>query len=192
LLFERPVHVGDTVEVGDLLGEVRRIGMRASVVRTWQGADIIVPNADLISKQVTNWTLSDRLRRIDLDVGVNYSAEPKEVINVLENVARKHPDILQSPRPQGLFTGYGDSTINFELRAWTDKFDEWPRIRSDLAVALYDAAHAAGMSFPFPQREVRVLHNPDARTTAPRADDVTPSPLSEGGHKEASKDAEKG
>ena len=163
LLFERPIHVGDTVEVGDLLGEVRRIGIRASVVRTWHGSDIIVPNADLISKQVTNWTLSDRLRRIDLDVGINYSADPKEVISVLENVARKHPDILQSPPPQGLFTGYGDSSMNFELRAWTDKFDEWPRVKSDLAVALYDAAHAAGMSFPFPQREVRVLGYPGDR-----------------------------
>jgi potassium-dependent mechanosensitive channel len=170
LLFERPLHVGDTVEVGDLLGEVRRIGMRASVVRTWHGSDIIVPNADLISKQVTNWTLSDRLRRIDLDVGINYSAEPKEVISVLESVARKHPDILQSPPPQALFTGYGDSSINFELRAWTDKFDDWPRIRSDLAVALYDAAHEAGMSFPFPQREVRVLHDTGAEPTARAAE----------------------
>jgi potassium efflux system protein len=160
LLFERPVHVGDTVEIDDLFGEIRRIGIRSSVVRTWQGADIIVPNADLISKQVTNWTLGDSLRRIDLDVGINYSAEPKDVIDVLESVARKHPDILRSPPPKGLFVGYGDSSINFQLRAWTDKFEEWPRIRSDLAVALYDAAHAAGMSFPFPQREVRVLHDP--------------------------------
>jgi potassium-dependent mechanosensitive channel len=191
LLFERPIHVGDTVEVGDLLGEVRRIGIRASVVRTWHGSDIIVPNADLISKQVTNWTLSDRLRRIDLPVGVNYSADPKEVISVLESVARKHPDILKDPPPQALFTGYGDSSINFELRAWTDKFDEWPRIRSDLAVALYDAAHAAGMSFPFPQREVRVLHDPGAKPTAPPAE--APSPLSEGvPETAASKDEKKG
>ena len=180
LLFERPIHVGDTVEVGDLLGEVRRIGIRASVVRTWHGSDIIVPNADLISKQVTNWTLSDRLRRIDLDVGINYSADPKEVISVLENVARKHPDILQSPPPQGLFTGYGDSSMNFELRAWTDKFDEWPRVKSDLAVALYDAAHAAGMSFPFPQREVRVLGYPGTEAPAAPSDGSPREAIDEG------------
>jgi potassium-dependent mechanosensitive channel len=170
LLFERPIHVGDAVEIGDLLGEVRRIGIRASVVRTWHGSDIIVPNADFISKQVTNWTLGDSLRRIDIDVGVNYGAEPKEVIRVLEGVARSHPDVLSNPPPQGLFTGYGDSSINFELRAWTDKFDAWPRIKSDLAVALYDAAHEAGMSFPFPQREVRVLNCPGAEPTAPPVD----------------------
>ncbi|HME41697.1 MAG TPA: mechanosensitive ion channel domain-containing protein [Syntrophorhabdales bacterium] len=173
LLFERPVHVGDIVEIDDLLGEIRRIGIRSSVVRTWQGADIIVPNADLVSKQVTNWTLGDSLRRIDLDVGVNYSARPDDVIHVLESVAGKHPDILQNPRPRGLFVAYGDSTINFQLRAWTDKFMEWPRIKSDLAVALYDAAHAAGMSFPFPQREVRVLHDSAKKTGPPPVDSGT-------------------
>jgi potassium-dependent mechanosensitive channel len=160
LLFERPIHVGDTIEVGALLGVIRRIGIRASTVRTWQGADIIVPNAQLITENVTNWTLSDRLRRIDLPVGVNYSARPHEVIRILETVALANPNILHSPPPQGLMIGYGDSSINFELRAWTDKFDNWPAVRSELAVALYDAVHAAGMTFPFPQREVRLLPNP--------------------------------
>jgi potassium-dependent mechanosensitive channel len=160
LLFERPIHVGDTIEVGTLLGVIRRIGIRASTVHTWQGADIIVPNAQLITENVTNWTLSDRLRRIDLPVGVNYSAEPQEVIKILETVALANPNVLHSPPPQGLMMGYGDSSINFELRAWTDEFDNWPAVRSELAVALYDAVHAAGMTFPFPQREVRLLPNP--------------------------------
>jgi small-conductance mechanosensitive channel len=162
LLFERPIHVGDTIQVGDLLGKVGRIGMRASTVRTPQGADIIVPNAQLISDKVTNWTLSDQLRRIDLPVGLNYSAAPQEVIKVLEAVAHAHPRVLKDPPPRAFFVGYGDSSINFELRAWTDQFDSWYQTRSDLAVALYDAAHAAGMSFPFPQREVRVLRDSDA------------------------------
>ena len=165
LLFERPIHVGDTIEVGALLGVIRRIGIRASTVRTWQGADIIVPNAQLITENVTNWTLSDRLRRIDLPVGVNYSAEPQEVIRILESVALANPNVLHSPPPQGLMMGYGESSINFELRAWTDEFDNWPAVRSELAVALYDAVHAAGMTFPFPQREVRLLKNsgPDSQ-----------------------------
>ena len=168
LLFERPIHVGDTIEVGDLLGEVRRIGIRASIVRTWQGAEIIVPNAQLITEQVTNWTLSDRLRRIDLPVGVNYGAEPKKVIELLEGVARAHPKVLPDPAPRCLFMGYGDSSINFELRAWTE-YTNSQQIRSELAVAIYDAVHAAGMSFPFPQREVRVLNDHDARPRRPLA-----------------------
>ena len=166
LLFERPIHVGDTVQVGNLQGRVRRIGIRASVVRTPQGAEIIVPNAQLITKEVTNWTLSDQLRRLDLQVGVNYGAEPKKVIELLEAVALAHPDVLREPAPRCLFMNYGDSSINFELRAWTE-YSKSGQTHSDLAVAVYDAVYAAGMSFPFPQREVRVLSDHGAAPALP-------------------------
>ena len=159
LLFERPIHVGDSIEMDGLIGEVKRIGIRASTVRTWHGSDIVVPNADLVTKQVTNWTLSDKLRRIDLPIGVNYGADPEEVIRMFEGAARAHPDVLKSPASTALFTGYGDSSINFELRAWTDKFNDWPRIRSDLATAIYHAGYEAGISFPFPQRDVRIIND---------------------------------
>ena len=172
LLFERPVHVGDIVEVGSLLGEVRRIGIRSSTVRTYQGADIIVPNAQFITANVTNWTFSDKLRRIDLPVGVSYSAAPQTVIELLEKTAQAHSDVLENPPPRGLFTSYGDSSINFELRAWTNQFDNWRVVRSELATAVFDAVHAAGFSFPFPQREVRVLGDETAQKAAgPRPDD---------------------
>jgi potassium-dependent mechanosensitive channel len=161
LLFERPIHVGDTVQVGNLQGRVRRIGIRASIVRTMQGAEIIVPNAQLITEQVTNWTLSDQLRRVDLPVGVNYGAEAKKVIALLEGVARANPQVLQDPAPRCLFMSYGDSSINFELRAWTE-YSNSQQVHSDLTVAIYDAVYAAGMSFPFAQREVRVLSDHDA------------------------------
>jgi small-conductance mechanosensitive channel len=166
LLFERPIHVGDMIEIGDLLGEVRRIGIRASTVHTRQGADIVVPNSQFITANVTNWTLSDQLRRIELPVGVNYSAPPKKVIELLEAVARANPRILRDPPPQAIFMGFGDSSINFELRAWTDQFREWRQVLSELAVAVYDAVHEAGMTFPFPQREVRLLHDPEAGAAA--------------------------
>jgi potassium efflux system protein len=163
LLFERPVHVGDTVEVGNLQARVQKIGIRSSVVRTLHGAEIIVPNSQLVSEQVTNWTLSDQLRRIDLPVGVSYSAAPQKVIEVLEAAATAHPRVLKNPPPKALFMEYGDSSINFELRAWTDAFDNWYQVRSELAVAIFDAVHAAGMSFPFPQREVRLLQDDQAK-----------------------------
>jgi small-conductance mechanosensitive channel len=186
LLFERPIHVGDVVEVGDLLGEVSRIGIRASTVRTYQGADIIVPNAQLVTDRVTNWTLSDRRRRIDIPVGVGYGSPPEKVVEVLEVVARKHPQILGDPPPQAVFMAFGDSSINFELRAWTNLFERWPRIRTELAVAIYAALHAAGMTIPFPQREVRVLHDvttphpalsPEGRGTPPEG--LGPGPSKE-------------
>ena len=122
LLFERPIHVGDVIDIGDLSGEVRRIGIRASVVRTWQGAEIIVPNAQLITERVTNWTLSDRRRRIDLPVGVNYGAPLETVIQLLESVAQAHPHVLRDPAPQAFFMRFGDSAINYELRVWIEDF----------------------------------------------------------------------
>ncbi len=159
LLFERPVHVGDIVEVGDILGEVSRIGIRASTVRTYRGAEVIVPNAQLVTERVTNWTLSDRRRRIDLPVGVDYGSPPEKVVEVLEAVARGHSQILTDPAPQAIFIAFGESSINFELRAWTNRFERWPKIQTELAAAVYAALHAAGMSLPFPQREVRVLND---------------------------------
>ncbi len=168
LLFERPVHVGDTVDVGSLQGTVRRIGIRASVIHTGAGADIIVPNSQLITDRVTNWTLSDQLRRVDLPVGVNYGADPKKVIELLEQVACAHPDVLPEPAPRALFMSYGDSAINFELRVWPRRFNQATQVKSDLAAAVYDAVQAAGMSFPFPQREVRLLGDRDV-AAAPAA-----------------------
>ena len=138
LLFERPIHVGDTIEAGGITGSVRRIGIRSSVVRTAQGAKVIVPNAQLITERVTNWTLSDRQRLIQLPVGVSYSAHPKRVIDMLESVALAHAQVLRQPPPRAFFTGFGDSAINFELRAWTDQFNRWFQIQSELATAVYD------------------------------------------------------
>ena len=180
LLFERPVTVGDIVEVGGLQGEVRRIGIRASTMRTVQGADIIVPNSQFITANVTNWTHSDQLRRIELPVGVNFGAAPQKVIELLEKVASAHKGILEKPPPQALFMGYGDSSINFELRAWTDQFGNSALIRSELAMAVYDAVYAVGMSFPFPQREVRVLGGPETgvpETSQPKGGAEPPQPI---------------
>jgi potassium-dependent mechanosensitive channel len=123
---------------------------------------MIVPNAQLVTDKVTNWTLSDKLRRIQLPVGVNYGASPKKVIEVLEAVALETPQVLQKPVPRAIFMSYGESSIDFELRAWTDESINWRQVRSNLAVAVYDAVLAAGMTFPFPQREVRLMHNPEA------------------------------
>jgi small-conductance mechanosensitive channel len=155
--------VGDAVEVSGLYGEVRRIGFRASTVRTRHGSDIIIPNAEFITANVTNWTYSDHLRRIQVAVGVNYASHPKKVIELLEGVAKTQPQILARPAPRCLFMAYGESSIDFELRAWTDQPLQYNRIRSALNTAVYDAVNAAGMSFPFPQREVRLLRDAEAK-----------------------------
>ncbi len=154
LLFERPVNVGDTVQLGPLFGEVHRIGARSSTVRTWEGADVIVPNANLISDQVINWTLSDRRRRVDLRVGVAYGADPEQVLALLVDVARKQRDVLAAPPPVALFKGFGESSLDFELRAWVERFEQHVEAHSQLGVAVYAALREAGIAIPFPQRDV--------------------------------------
>jgi len=156
LAFERPVQAGDAVQVGDIWGEVRRIGVRSSTVRTWSGAEVIVPNADLISNQVTNWTLSDRQRRMEIPIGVAYGTNPHQVIELATGCAKNHPQVLSSPEPRTIFTGFGESSLDFELRAWTEEFDNYLATKSDLLLAVHDALYAAGIEIPFPQRDLHL------------------------------------
>jgi len=155
LLFERPIKVGDNVELSGLEGTVQRIGIRASVVRTGDGADVIVPNAMLTTDQVVNWTLVDRLRRVHLKVGVGYGSDPHRVVELLRDVVEKHPGVCAYPKPQILFVGFGESSLDFELRVWMDDPDVVPNTRSEVALAIHDALVGAGIDIPFPQR---VLH----------------------------------
>jgi len=166
LLFERPVQVGDTVQQGELVGEVRRIGIRSSTVRTAEGAEVIVPNGDLISQRVVNWTLSDRNRRIDLAVGVAYGTAPERVLALLERVGRAHPDTLADPEPLALLRGFGESSLDFELRIWSARPERMLATRSELAVAVLSALVEEGIEVPFPQRDLRLVAVADAAASA--------------------------
>jgi small-conductance mechanosensitive channel len=173
LLFERPIQLGDTVEVGTLRGDVKRIGMRSSTVRTFDGAEVIVPNSQFVSAQFVNWTLSDRQRRISLPVGVAYGTDPTRVIGILTEVARANDDILNHPEVQALFCGFGESSLDFELRVWTDRFDNWRQVQSDLSVAINAALREAEIEIPFPQRDLHIRTvSPEAREpSAPKGTD---------------------
>jgi len=164
LIFERPIRVGDQVQVGTLLGQVESIGIRATVLRTAQGAEVIVPNADLITKEVTNWTLSDRLRRLEITVGVAYGTDPQRVIDLLSTVARGHADVLAQPAPVVLFQRFGESSLDFALRFWTVNDDRWLGVESEIRVAVCRALDAAGIAIPFPQRDLHLVSvDPAAR-----------------------------
>ena len=154
LLFERPIRVGDKVQLAELFGTVKNIGMRASIVRTFQGAEVIVPNANLISAEVINWTLSDERRRMDLPVGVAYGTDPQVVIDILVGVANDHSEVLSDPAPAALFLGFGDSSIDFQLRAWTRT--NYVQVSSDLLVAVNNALADAGIEIPFPQHDLHL------------------------------------
>ena len=160
VLFERPVRVGDAVQIGDVQGEVRRIGIRSSTVAAWEGAEVIVPNSMLVAEKVTNWTPAAHRRRIDIQMNVAYGTAPEGVLKLLADVGGAHPDVAAQPPPQALFLGFGDSALRYELRVWTSRLDRHSAVKSELGVALYAALRGAGMSIPLPQQEVRIYHEP--------------------------------
>jgi small-conductance mechanosensitive channel len=163
LIFGRPVNVEDRIQLGELTGIVTRIGFRASIVRTFDGADVIVPNADLISMQVVNWTLSDPTRRMQINVGVAYGSDVQQVMKLLLGVARENPDVITEPPPDVLFLEHGSSSLDFRLRAWTQQSMNWPNVKSDLTAGINVALRDAGVEIPFPQRDVHI------RSVVPKA-----------------------
>jgi potassium-dependent mechanosensitive channel len=136
LLFERPIKIGDTIEVGGIIGDVRRIGIRASVIRTGDGSEVILPNGSLISSQVTNWTLSDVLRALEVSVNVAESADPQRVIELLKATAVNLPGVVKQPPPQVHIANFTANAVTFQLRAWTDQHQTLAQLRSDLSLAV--------------------------------------------------------
>lgn len=157
LLLERPVKVGDRVEVGTLDGDVVRIGSRATWVRTNANIIVIVPNSEFVMQQVINWTATDRQVRFNLPVGVSYRSSPDEVREALLSVARANPDVMDDPGPEVLFDGFGESSLDFQLRVWTVTKVRTPNVlRSDLYFAIHREFARRGIEIPYPQRDLHL------------------------------------
>ena len=146
LIVERPVGVGDVIERGTLSGTVTRIGIRSSTVRTAQGAEVIVPNGDLVSKEVVNWTRSNRQRRYDIDVSVASGAEPEQVMRLLIEAANNVPEIMTDPAPQAMFKGFGADSLAFTLFAWVPTIDVGVQAQNALRVAVRRRLDQAGIA----------------------------------------------
>ncbi len=176
LIFERPIKVGDRLETSEHFGEVMHIGIRASTIRRIDGADVIVPNSDLIAKEVVNWTRTDDLRRVEVQVGVKYGTDPESVLAILRNVADDHPQVFSDPPSQSLMIGFGDSSLDFRLIAWTD-IESFRQVRSDLHVLVNRELRAAGVEIPFPQRDLHMktaAAGPEAAGPADSVNDHRP------------------
>jgi potassium efflux system protein len=162
LLFERPVKKGDFLEIGGQWVEVQKIGLRATVVRTLDYAEIVVPNSDLITNQVTNWTLTDRRVRLTIPVGVAYGSDVPLVIETLLKCADAQTKVLKRPEPQILFRRFGESSLDFEMRCHILNPDERLRIISDLLQEIDRQFRLAGIEIAFPQRDLHVRSVDDA------------------------------
>lgn len=156
LLFERPVRVGDVVVLGEQWGTIERIGLRSTVVTTFDRSEMIVPNSDLISEKVINWTLSNRVARILIPVGVAYGSDVETVVRTLLEVAGAHPEVRSDPAPSCVFTRFGDSSLDFELRVWVDDVELRLQVTSELLIAIDRRFREAGLEIPFPQRDLHL------------------------------------
>ncbi|NMZ68933.1 mechanosensitive ion channel [Pseudomonas peli] len=168
LMFERPIQPGDVIEINGASGSVREIGLRATKIRTFDGADIVVPNGTLVANNLTNWTLQDRNRRIEVPIGVAYGSDPAQVIELLASVARAVPGVAAEPAPVVLLQEYGDSSLNFSVRAWAQDYDRWTTTRSELMVSMLQALAASNISIPYNQYDLNLRGVPDELTEAMR------------------------
>lgn len=168
LLFERPIRRGDTVTVGNTSGTVRSISIRSTEIETGDRVTVVVPNSDLISGQVHNWTLHDRCVRAVLPIGVAYGSDVNQVRNLLLAAANAHPEVIKPgafiPGPNVLFMSFGESALNFELRLYVRDLDVRSQVISDLNFEIDRQFREHNISMPFPQREVWVRQEPGVNT----------------------------
>lgn len=175
LMVERPIQPGDVVELNGVTGRVREIGLRATRLVTFEGADVVVPNGMLVADRLTNWTLSNSSRRIEVNVGVGYGSDPERVLALLRAVAEQTEGLLPEPAPAALFVGFGASSLDFTLRAWTREEADWVSIRSQMGLSVLQALGAAGIGIPYPQQELHV-RSLSPEVAALLASSATPEP----------------
>ena len=156
LLVERPIKVGDRIVVGDQQGLVRRISVRATEIETFDRASLIVPNSELITGRVLNWTHRDQLVAVSVKVGVSYAADPEQVIGILLKCAAEHPDVLRFPEPSAVFANFGDSALMFELRVSLPDISKAVAVQSALRTAIFKSLRAAEIEIPFNQLDVNL------------------------------------
>jgi small-conductance mechanosensitive channel len=156
LLFERPIQLGDTVQVGQLTGNVKTIGLRSSNVTTFEGAEVIVPNGQLVANEVINWTLSDQNRRIELPVGVAYNSDPEIVHRLLSDILASHTELVKDPEPLVFFNALGESSLNFTLLFWISDYVQGRRIKSEILFSIFRVFKENKIEIPFPQRDLHL------------------------------------
>jgi len=165
ILFERPIKVGDRIDVAGVAGNVIKISMRATTIITNDNVSIIVPNSEFISSTVINWSHTDRNVRFNFPVGVAYKEDPEKVKNLLLEVAGENEGVLKDPKPDVLFNDYGDSSLNFNLRVWTSMYIDRPGLlKSQLYYEIFKRFKEAGIEIPFPQRDVYIKEMTQTRS----------------------------
>ena len=166
IAFEKPVTVGDTVDIGGMSGTMKSIGFRSSVISTTKGADLVIPNGDLLSAHMVNWTMGGNKRLVDVTVGVAYGTDLGSVKETLLGLLKTDERILPGPAPQVLFLQFGGSSIDVQLNFWVRNFREMPAVKSDLIEAIDKKFREMDIKIPFPQQDI-YIHQPNDSATPP-------------------------
>ena len=157
ILFEKPIKVGDRIELDDVSGNVTSISIRATTVQTNDNISIIVPNAEFISSRVINWSHNDRNIRFRIPVGVSYNEDPLVIEKLLLEVADENEHVLDDPKPNVFFDEFGDSSLNFLLGVWTKSHTDRPApFKSELYFAIFEKFREHNVEIPFPQRDLNI------------------------------------
>ena len=157
ILFERPIRIGDYVTIGEQSGTVSRIKIRATTLSDLDNREILIPNEALISERVTNWTLSNSVTRLIIPVGIAYGSDTDKARDIMLDALKANPKVLDTPAPNVLFTGFGDSSLDFQLRVFLSNFeDRWP-VTHTIHTEVNKALEAAGISIPFPQTDLHIV-----------------------------------
>jgi potassium efflux system protein len=156
ILFERPIRVGDVVTVGTTDGIVTRIQIRATTIRNWDQQELLVPNKNFITQEVTNWSLSDQTTRILINVGIAYGSNADRAMLILEEIAERHPRVLEDPAPFVVFEEFGDNALLLSLRCYIDDIDFRLRTITEINQVIYRELNEAGIEIAFPQRDVHL------------------------------------
>jgi small-conductance mechanosensitive channel len=156
ILFERPIKIGDRITIGDVLGDVMNINLRATLIRTIDNVSIIVPNSEFISSHVINWSHRDPKIRVHIPVGVAYGSDVPLVIRSLLQVGQNHAEVLKNPPPKVWFNEFSDSSLNFELLVWIAHPKRRPDIISELNKRIDEIFRRNKVQIPFPQRDLHI------------------------------------
>ena len=156
LLFERPIKVGDWVVTNSGEGIVKKISVRSTEVETFDRSSILIPNSELISSSVTNWTHKNKIGRVIVPVGVAYKEDPDQIMGILREVSTRVEGVLKDPPPQIFFMAFGDSSIDFELRLFIPDVTQGPVVRTRARIEIFKAFREAGVEIPFPQRDIHI------------------------------------
>ncbi|GGF22338.1 mechanosensitive ion channel family protein [Echinicola rosea] len=175
LAFERPVQIGDVIEVGGRSGVVKEVGIRASKILGYDGSELIMPNGDLLSQQLVNWTLSNKRRRVELFIGVAYGSDSEKVEGVLRSVLDRD-GILKVPGPSVFLQNFADSAVEYRLLFWVADIDTWVDMRNEVMKDIYKRFGDEGIEIPFPQRDLYIKSMPGAQ---PEKKKVDPKPADE-------------